>query len=80
MHFIIRGEREKLPTDPKLRKAAVDAWDEAQSLPLKEAAKRRRDYLKEKRYADLALRPDLVEKRIEQMRAVRRSMEKRING
>ena len=80
MHFIIRGDREKLPSDPKLRKAAADAYDLAQSLPLREAAKQRRIILKRKRFETIAERPDLVGKSIEEMRAIRRNMERRINN
>ena len=79
MYFIIRGSKDNLPSDPRVRKAAVEAWDEAQSMPLKEAAKRRRYYLKQRRLADGAERADLVEMRTEQMRAIRRNMEHRIN-
>jgi hypothetical protein len=79
MYFIIRGRKDTLPTDPKVRKAAVEAYDKADSLTLKEAAKLRRDFLKLRRLADGAERADLVEMRTEQMRAIRRNMERRIN-
>jgi hypothetical protein len=79
MYIIIRGKKDKLPTDPKVRKAAVEAYDKAQSLTLKDAAKLRRDFLKLRRLADGAERSDLVEMRTEQMRAIRRNMEHRIN-
>jgi hypothetical protein len=79
MYFIIRGRKDTLPTDPKVRRAAVDAYDKADSLTLKEAAKLRRDFLKLRRLADGAERADLVEMRTEQMRAIRRNMERRIN-
>jgi hypothetical protein len=79
MYFIIRGRKDTLPTDPKVRKAAVDAFEKADSVTLKEAAKLRRDFLKLRRLADGAERADLVEMRTEQMRAIRRNMERRIN-
>ena len=79
MYFIIRNRNDSLPGDPKIRKAASDAWDKAQSLPLKEAAKERRAILKRKRFEGLAERPDLVAKSVEEMRAIRRNMERRIN-
>ena len=79
MHFIIRNRNDNLPNDPKIRKAASDAWDLAQSLPLKDAAKERRKILRELRFQKLAKREDLTSKSIEQMRAIRRNMERRIN-
>ena len=80
MYFIIRNRDDKLPVDPRIRRAASDAWDEAQSLSLRDAAKLRRKIIKHKRFEELAERPDLVETSIERARAVRRSMERRING
>ena len=79
MHFIIRNRNDNLPSDPKIRKAASDAWDLAQSLPLKDAAKERRKILRELRFQQLARREDLTTKSVEQMRAIRRNMERRIN-
>lgn len=79
MYFIIRKRTDDLPLDPKIRKAASDAWDFAQSLPLKDAAKERRKILKELRFEKLAGREDLVTKSVERMRAIRRNMERRIN-
>lgn len=79
MHFIIRNRNDNLPNDPKIRKAASDAWDLAQSLPLRAAAKERRKILKEMRFQQLARREDLVAKSVEEMRAIRRNMERRIN-
>jgi hypothetical protein len=48
-------------------------------LPLREAAAERRKILKRRRLEDLAERPDLVRKSTEEMRAIRRNMERRIN-
>ena len=80
MHFIIRGSRHSLDhLSPEERKAATDAYDKAQSLPLKDAARERRKILKRKRFEELAERPDLVAKSVEEMRAIRRNMERRIN-
>lgn len=80
MHFIIREKKPSLEgLTPAERKAAVDAWDKAQSLPLREAAAERRKILKRRRLEDLAWRPDLVRKSTEEMRAIRRNMERRIN-
>lgn len=87
MHIIIK----KAPpgrddwTDPRIRKLASDAWDEAESLPLKAAAKRRREHLKEMRFArwgkeqGSALGERMEREEVAQMRAIRRNMEKRIN-
>jgi len=80
VYFIIKGKRDSLPTDPKARRAAVQAWEEAESLSLREAAKRRRDHIRHHRLAEAAERLDIVEQDIESARAVRRSMERRING
>lgn len=80
MYFIIRNRDDKLPSDPRLRKLASDAWDQAQSLPLREAAALRRQIIKRKRFEQLAERPDLVDASIEQSRAVLRNMDRRING
>lgn len=79
MHFIIRKRTDNLPSDPKIRKAASDAWDLAQSLPLKAAAKARREILYRLRFEQLAKREDLTTKSVEEMRAIRRNMERRIN-
>jgi len=79
MYFIIKNRYDNLPSDPRLRKLAADAWDKAESLPLKDAAKERRKILKESRYTKLAERPDLTEEKIVQMRAIRKNMEHRIN-
>lgn len=80
MHFIIRGSRDKLPTDPAERRAAVEGWEQADSLKLTDAAKLRRDLMKHKRLANAAERFDLEAQAIAKMRAIRRNMEKRING
>ena len=79
MYFIIRDSRSKLPSDPKVRKAAIDAWDKAQAMPLREAAKERRKIIKRLRFEKLAERPDLIEQSIEESKAIRRNMERRIN-
>lgn len=79
MYFIIRNRDNKMPSDPRVRRAAADAWDEAQSLSLRESAKLRRSIIKHKRFEELAERPDLSEISRERARAVRRSMERRIN-
>jgi hypothetical protein len=79
VYFIIRNRNDQLPSDPRLRKAATDAYDKAQSLPLREAAAERRHILKRHRWEKLAERPDLVEKSIWEMRATRKNMERRIN-
>jgi hypothetical protein len=79
VYFVIRNRADDLPNDPKIRKAASDAWDHAQGIPLREAAAERRKILKRMRFERLAERPDLVAKSIEQMRAYRRNMERRIN-
>lgn len=79
MYFIIKSRNDSMPADPKIRKAASDAYDQAQSLPLKEAAKERRKILKRRRFEELAERPDLYRKSTEEMRAIRRNMERRIN-
>ena len=80
MYFHVRTQYDKLPSDPKERKAALDAWEEAESLSLRDAALLRRKIIKHKRMEDLAERPDLVQASIERARAVRHSMERRING
>jgi len=79
VYFIIRNKNDHLPSDPRLRKIATDAWDKAQSLPLKDAAKERRKLLREKRFTDIAQRPDLTEEKIVAMKAIRKNMEHRIN-
>ncbi len=79
MYFIIRKRNDTMPNDPRIRKAASDAWDHAQSLSLREAAVERRKILKRRRFEELAERPDLYHKSTEEMRAIRRNMERRIN-
>ena len=80
MYVIIKNKNDTLPTDPKERRAAVEAWGHADSLPLKEAAMMRRRIMAHKRLADAAGRQDLVAQDIERMRAIRRNMDKRINS
>ena len=81
MYFIIRDKKPSLDgLTPAERRAAIDAWDKAQSLPLREAAAERRKILKRRRFEDLAERPDLFRKSTEEMRAIRKNMERRING
>ena len=79
MHIIIRNRDDKLPSDPKERKAALDAWEEAESLSLRDAAALRRKFIKHKRFAEAAERPDIRQQDIARARAVRQSMERRIN-
>jgi hypothetical protein len=80
VYFFTRGKKPSLDgLTREERKAAIDAWDKAQSLPLREAAVERRKILKRSRFEKLAERPDLVKKSIEEMRAIRRNMERRIN-
>lgn len=79
MHYIFKDRYDKMPTDPKERKAAAEAWDKAQSLSLREAAAARREIIKRIRFERMADRPDLVAKSIAESRAIRRNMEKRIN-
>jgi glutamate mutase epsilon subunit len=79
VYIIIHNRDDKLPTDPKLRKAALDAWEQAESLPLKDAAKLRRQFIKRKRIEEYAERSDLAQASIARARAVRQSMERRIN-
>jgi len=80
VHFFVRDKKPSLDgLTREERKAAIDAWDKAQSLPLREAAAERRKILKRRRLEDLAERPDLVRKSTEEMRAIRRNMERRIN-
>ena len=73
-------------TDPRIRKVASDAWDEAQSLELKDAAAIRRQKMKGLRFAKGAVSmgaiggEQAVRERRAATRAVRRNMEKRING
>ena len=64
----------------EVRRAAADAWDRAQGSDLKEAARLLRVALRDLRFAQAAGREDLVERNLEMARAIRRSMEKRING
>lgn len=79
MYFIIRKRNDSLPNDPKIRKAASDAWDKAQSLPLKAAAKERREIIKRWRFEKLAKRDDLIAKSVEEVKAIQRNMDRRIN-
>jgi hypothetical protein len=80
VYFIVRDKKPSLEgLTPQERKAATDAWDKAQGLTLQNAAYERRRILKRMRYEKLAERPDLVRKSVEEMRATRKSMERRIN-
>ena len=70
---------------PAERKKASDAWDEANSMSVREAAYLRRASMKPKRLADLAVEKgiprglQLQREHKERLRAIRASMEKRIN-
>jgi len=72
-------------TDPRIRKIASDAYDQASELELRDAAALRRAHLKQLRFAklerDYGVKRGIAEtpERIAQMRAIRRNMEKRIN-
>jgi hypothetical protein len=87
VYIIIRnkGQGKDDWTNPGIRKAASDAYDQAMSLPLRESAKLRRDHLKKLRLSKLARdygSPTGEQKAAEEkaaMRAIRRSMERRIN-
>lgn len=79
MYFIIKNRNDDMPVDPRIRKAASDAWDKANSMSLKEAAAERRKLIKRSRFEDLAQRPDLLMKTYHETRAIRRNMEHRIN-
>jgi hypothetical protein len=79
VYFIIRNRNDRLPSDPKERKAALDAWEEAESLKLTDAARLRRKFIKHHRLAEAAERPDIVAQDIARARAIRQSMERRIN-
>jgi len=86
VYFIIRNNGGKDDWSNRgVRKAASDAWDKAESLPLREAAAERRKHLKELRFAKLAKEigvdrgGQLEQEHRAAMRAIRRNMEKRIN-
>ena len=68
-----------LPSDPKLRKAIIEASDKAQSMSLKDAAYERRKILKRIRFEKLAERSDLVQKSKGEFNAVTLNMNRRIN-
>jgi hypothetical protein len=79
VYFFVKSRNDNLPKDPHIRKSASDAWDKAQSLSLRNVAEERRKLIKRIRFEKLAERPDLVQKTIEESRAMRRNMERRIN-
>ena len=87
MYFIIKGKGTGKDdwTNPGVRKTASDAYDKAMSLPLREAAMERRRHLKALRMAKLAHEYGVHggEQRAAEekaaMRAIKRSMERRIN-
>lgn len=80
MYFFTRDKKPNLDgLSHGERKAAIDAWDKAQALPLREAAAERRKILKRRRFEELAERPDLYRKSTEEMRAIRKNIERRIN-
>jgi len=88
MYFIIRkpGNGKDDWTNSGVRKKASDAYDKANGMSLREAAAERRKHMKEWRFAKLAKQVGVDregQKEQEEraaMRAIRRSMERRING
>ena len=86
MYVIIRNKGGKDDwSNPRVRKAASDAWDKASGMSLQEAAGERRKLIKELRFAKLAKEKgadrdgQLEQEYRAASRAVRRNMEKRIN-
>jgi len=80
VYFIIRDKKPNLDgLSPKERKAAIDAWDLAQSMSLQQAAAERRKIHKRMRFEDLAERPDLLHQSYQAAKAIRKNMERRIN-
>lgn len=88
MYFIIRDSNKGKDdmSNPGVRRAALDAHDQAESMSLKDAAALRRKHFRPLRYARLAVEHGAIggeQREAEEraaMRAVRRSMERRING
>ena len=87
MYFIIRDSK-KMKDDmgnPGIRKAALDAYDQAESMSLKDAAMLRRKLFPKLRLARAAVEygsrggEQVAAEKKAAMRAIRRSMERRIN-
>lgn len=79
MHFIIKGPKMKLPDDPRMKQAAIDAYDKADATELKKVYLERMKLAKHMRLAEYAGRHDLVAKDKWAMYAIRRNMDSRIN-
>lgn len=82
--YVIKGVRHEQDMHPDDRcrapRAAADAHDLAMSIPLREAAGKRRDAVKRWRLAQLAGRKDIMAEETAKVRSIRRAMERRINN